>query len=646
MPAIPLSALQALYSNPFLQDDLSFDKLIKYIEIIHLLRPSLSFLCSVGPPPLLPANIHDLLTSSLQIPHEAGKVAWETCRDFIWAMGTLSEREERGLRLKHARLFVEHGIGNGIGVFNLEPPFRTCINTACTHTRRGESSILVERTLDIPIRHEITVFTKDIGAVPGFATSRYCRTCHTCYHHNYYVHSNAQLRMYYKALPTIIQTSQHYYVSEDMLQLFRTMMVTAWTSFTNCARIYNEGLARNIPDLVSLLPLNWPIALKITLEIVSDGFYIYALILDQHERGKTLLLDHGDQHKLRLNKALQERNLRTAGTGQEAWNHACDGCCWVENRNETYYALRSTVTDGITIGHPCCAAALDCKNPLPTTKHRFCHEHADYAQNIPDHKKVEDYLKLRGKAMFQLKHRLECLHTTQTHSSFTEDSLRNDSEGIEGTGADEDEDVELDEDGICDEKSAKGNTQVKARFGRKWTHNEQLCVASCGVILGWATFFGSEAPNGVRSFWMKLFPTRKSLPHVMWYDNNCRVMAMLGNDPEPDLRNYFSNCAMPVDIFHFKSKHKGDRCNMDCNAANWPELESAPGVWRFNSSAAEQTNVWMGGYQSIVREMSSVRYNFFLDEMIKWRNRMMIEELKVNGKAPYSIPRHVLLETN
>jgi len=27
--------------------------------------------------------------------------------------------------------------------------------------------------------------------------------------------------------------------------------------------------------------------------------------------------------------------------------------------------------------------------------------------------------------------------------------------------------------------------------------NEQSCVASCGVILGQATFFGSEAPNGV-----------------------------------------------------------------------------------------------------------------------------------------------------
>ncbi|KAK1233689.1 hypothetical protein PQX77_002846 [Marasmius sp. AFHP31] len=663
---IPLTVLYRFVADPTLQAQLSLDKLLSLIELLRLLKPSLLFLNSTGPPSSLPANIHDFLISSLRIPHEVSKIAWGLCRDVIWEMGALSERDERGLRLKHARVLVKNGISNGIGVYNLEPPFQTCINPACCHPRRGEESILVERSLIMPIKHEITVFTKEIGPVPGFAVSRYCRNCHTRYHHNYYLHSNATIRTYYKDTPSIIQTSQHYYVSQDLLQLFRTIMVTAWTSFTNCARIYNEGLAQNIPDLASLLPLDWPISTKITLEIVSDGFYLYSLILDHAERSVLLRLDNTGQHQSRLNKALQERNLRMAGPGQEGWNHACDGCCWVHEIDGIRYALRSTVTDGITIGHPCCAAVLDCKNPLPTTKHRFCIEHDHYTTRCavttcseevrpgfrtcgdPEHKKIEDHLKMRGKAMFQLKRRLERLHATQIHDSLPTQATGAVGDGIEGVGADDDEDVYFDQDGVCDEKSEKGNTQSKARFGRKWTHNEQLCVASCGVILGRATFFGSEAPNGVRWFWMKLFPTPASLPQVLWYDNNCRVMAMLENDSDPRLRDYFSNCAMPVDVFHFKSKHKesDDQCNMNCNPANWPELEASPGVWRFNSSAAEQTNVWMGGYQSIVREMSAVRYNFFLDEMIKWQNRMMVKELEGSKKAPYSIPRHVLLERN
>jgi hypothetical protein len=61
-----------------------------------------------------------------------------------------------------------------------------------------------------------------------------------------------------------------------------------------------------------------------------------------------------------------------------------------------------------------------------------------------------------------------------------------------------DEEVTVDASGICDGKPEVGNRKVRARFGRRRTHNEELCVASCGVILGRATFYGSEAPNGVR----------------------------------------------------------------------------------------------------------------------------------------------------
>ncbi|EEB88321.1 hypothetical protein MPER_13901, partial [Moniliophthora perniciosa FA553] len=92
-------------------------------------------------------------------------------------------------------------------------------------------------------------------------------------------------------------------------------------------------------------------------------------------------------------------------------------------------------------------------------------------------------------------------------------------------------------------------------------------------------------------------------------------------------------------------KHKASdkQCNQNCNPALWEDLQTPDGQWRFNSSAAEQTNVWMGGFQAIVREMTRIRYNFFLDEMIKWRNRMLIEELRRKGKAPHSIPRELLL---
>ncbi|KAF7372445.1 hypothetical protein MVEN_00105800 [Mycena venus] len=93
--------------------------------------------------------------------------------------------------------------------------------------------------------------------------------------------------------------------------------------------------------------------------------------------------------------------------------------------------------------------------------------------------------------------------------------------------------------------------------------------------LGRATLFGSEAPNAVREFWMKLFPTKA-------------IVKMLCNDPDEYRRTYFDQVALPVDVFHFKSKHK--ETNIDCGA---------------NS---EQANAWFGGSQSIVREMPVERY--------------------------------------
>jgi hypothetical protein len=144
---------------------------------------------------------------------------------------------------------------------------------------------------------------------------------------------------------------------------------------------------------------------------------------------------------------------------------------------------------------------------------------------------------------------------------------------------------------------------------------------------------------------MRLFPTQASLPHVIWHDNNCKIRAMLENDENPYYRDYFKACALPVDVFHFKSKHKQSDifCGTFCNPYQWEELRTSDNKWRFNSSAAEQSNVWFGAYQAIVREMQAVRYEFFLDEMIRRRNDFIIAELRRKGCSPYEIPREELL---
>ena len=97
---------------------------------------------------------------------------------------------------------------------------------------------------------------------------------------------------------------------------------------------------------------------------------------------------------------------------------------------------------------------------------------------------------------------------------------------------------------------------------------------------------------------------------------------------------------LPVDVFHWQCKHnKSDvECSVHCNPYNFPKLVGPDSKsWVFNSSIAEQTNVWFGGYHAILREMGMVNFNFFLDEMIMRRNRVTKAKLEADGAFPHYV---------
>ena len=138
-----------------------------------------------------------------------------------------------------------------------------------------------------------------------------------------------------------------------------------------------------------------------------------------------------------------------------------------------------------------------------------------------------------------------------------------------------------------------------------------------------------------------VYPCASSLPSYIFFDNNCQLLKMLRTRfPEDPL----NNIGLPVDVFHFQCKHsERDRfCQENRNPSQWTEQMEGD-TWVFNSSAAEQTNAWYGGFLAITREMRKERYNFFLDEMIRRRNKWTIEELRKKGKNPRLLRYDVLL---
>lgn len=465
------------------------------------------------------------------------------------------------------------------------------------------------------------------------------------------------------------------------------------TSATNCAQIYNETIGGR--DELGRFD-SWAGSFKLKTEHVWDAFIILSL-LDWHSSSlqTRLVVPNTGPQSERFIPAMRERNEHIVYHGQPEWNHACDKCVATSkpgvrmsqdpSRTSISSAVISAVilmffpsvpvydaivVDGVTLGRPCCAVH-DCHEDLPSNRDRFCKTHADLHQqcavegcensvaaanrmtcSLEDHKTLEDQHHARGQAMFQLKRLIERRTVSNPENAAPELSDTN-------MPYEYSEEIEMATDKTaCDGKDEKGNTRIKARFTRRRTHNEQLFVRGCGVIPARATFNGSEAISAVKvsravvclyslsslltqmiqDMILAKYSIPGSMPNYIFYDNNCNLLRHIKNCPS-EVQERFKNTRLPVDVFHFKCKHKttDELCQTACNPAAFPEL-TVDGKWTFNSSAAEQANVWAGGYHAILREMGSVKYSFFLDEMILCKNRVTVAKLRKAGFVPHLRP--------
>ncbi|KAF8196942.1 hypothetical protein BJ912DRAFT_846451 [Pholiota molesta] len=508
------------------------------------------------------------------------------------------------------------------------------------------------KTLGAPSTYAATLFTLREGALPVFTTSWKCTACRKRYYSNYYIDPDTDSRVYYEGVPAYIQVSQHVYMDAPLLEFFATTNVFGWLSAMNCARIYNESLACLNSHILSnklaysntfhlYEQVENPLSSNLIMdeEHVLNAFFLYGLLIDKAEKQTRLVLSHKEpSQREHLRPALAERNQEMEGTGQEAYRHACDLCfITYKDNNGREVKMQCAVCDGNSMGHPCCAVH-NCQEPLPNNRHRYCAQHQDLNLQcavtdctLPnqlgfrtcgnkDHRALEQAYFQRGQAIFQLRARLD-------HAGIRAPT----------DGSNIDLDMGLDTEIMveCDSKSTLGNRKLHAFFGRRRTHNEQLLMRPCGVILSQAIFFGSEAISSVNEFLKASFPTPESTPEFLIFDNNCKLDAHQKNCQD----FHFQKTVKPVDVFHFRSKHKlsDTHCQTYCNPAAFPELFKN-GKWVFNTSICEQTNVWLGGYHPILRDMEVTRYNFFLDEMIKRRNRYVIKQLDKKGNWPWTIP--------
>ncbi|KDQ48967.1 hypothetical protein JAAARDRAFT_144139, partial [Jaapia argillacea MUCL 33604] len=372
----------------------------------------------------------------------------------------------------------------------------------------------------IPPRQAV-FFTLDQGARPAYSIHLYCEKCNINYHHNYFVHDG--MRTYYNGIPDVIQVAEHQFVERRLIELWTTLMLVAWTSATNCARLFNLSMS---------LPTDprpqWQFGFALTSEEVWDGFVILALLEDQEARGGKLIVPHRGDQRLRFTEAIQ-----------------------------------ALVTDGVTVGHPCCAVH-NCHIPLANNRHRFCPNHANEEDRCsiigcesnvtagkrtcadPLHQDVERTHTERGQARFQLKQRLERARVAHPNDALPVEVNAGEMEDIDLA---EEQYVESPSGALLPMPTGLASTTLRAQFGRKRTHNEQLIVAPCGMIHARETFFGAEAVSSVAEMIRRTYYYPGLMPDHIFYDNNCTLRKHVQNDP------VFQDVGLTVDVFHFKSKH-------------------------------------------------------------------------------------------
>ncbi|KAF7308041.1 hypothetical protein MKEN_01166400 [Mycena kentingensis (nom. inval.)] len=608
---------------PGLCDTIGMEKSIAFIRMAAKLKEAIIIAQPPNhnpdaPPDTLPDNIASFLSSASGICPQFVHGCWEAFGSLIWVY----EGDERIVKA-----LKQTGLDGSLSGRLLFPPKQVCDAPDCTNRK-------VLRSKSEP--SSVVLYTLADGACATFA---HCLTCEDallpkllCQQWHTDILSRTPLRNPGRRTP--IRPS-------DALNLFINLMLILWTSATNGAKIYDTALSK--PDEI---PRNHPewvdTSFKLRTEHVWDGFTILSLLEDYERRGETLRVPHTGEQKDRFTAAMSDRNARIQFLGQPEWAHYCSKCIRVWDEGDgKFCALMLSSSDGITIGHPCCGV-LHCPNPLKKHHDRFCEQHA-YRANFccvegcsapsdhqhgyltcsdPNHRELETKRKKRDKAMFQLRLRVARAGVANPEDAFAAEMT-----------AEDVEEMEIPDSSCPATKNPNGNRCIRALFGRRKTHNEQIIVRPCGVIVARATFFGSETVPQTVDMLKKVFHPQGSMPDIVIYDNNCTLYKHLAAKND----DLILTVGFPVDVFHWECKHKKDgiECSYHCSPLFFPELKGADGkAWFFNSSIAEQTNVWLGGYHSILREMGCVKFNFFLDEMILRKNKLTVAKLEADGACP------------
>ncbi|KAJ7885921.1 hypothetical protein B0H14DRAFT_3733487 [Mycena olivaceomarginata] len=318
---------------------------------------------------------------------------------------------------------------------------------------------------------------------------------------------------------------------------------------------------------------------------------------------------------------------------------------------------RMAVMDGKTLKHKKCALD-DCQQPLFNFKNgRFCEGHLDYQNKCgvipcgrptasPDSLTCDDEAHIGWYKQYDDRfHRLSFPGVQRVIRRQMGDLETNDHE-IRGPTLQ----VQL---------QALGDTpggKVVHTFKARTIYCLQTVQWSCGVPVGWGKCYRSESTPQVLAFINKVWEgCPESRPSFMVYDKACELLRHIVTQDMQDL--WLTSTKFIVDAWHYINHRTTDTlCRTRCNPAptdgSQPDLVISEvddnGVAHqtraFNTETAEQLNSWLNGFESQLRQMTDINFDFFIhvlmmlygetvEKRVVSKNRGLTQEFwdEVNG---------------
>ncbi|THU76521.1 hypothetical protein K435DRAFT_582147, partial [Dendrothele bispora CBS 962.96] len=369
-------------------------------------------------PPLLPDESIAFLQRTCNLDREDVEACWNAVKEDVWQGDKVLKGVEHDKALQQT--FQKYGGELYPSFRSLWPPYSFCTNPDCKYVINDNG-----RKLQRAIEHEGILYTVTMGPIPVRTHQFTCDGCGVVYHPDYYVQTiletDERRRIYYnkEELPEILQVSTHHFVETALVRMWRSNMVHAWVSASNCARVYEDCW----PEVT--LPPDWTVNAILRYEYVYDGFKILSL-LEFHQRHQSVFhVPQSIDQLHRFDDAMEEMNQYIKIHGQQEINHRCNKCVRHILKDSKVLEIFAVICDGVTVGRPCCGVP-HCEGKLVSIRNAFCEMHAD--KNMvcrvkgcnqpiktkgakacinPEHQAAEKRYTEAGTAAFQLKQRYE-----------------------------------------------------------------------------------------------------------------------------------------------------------------------------------------------------------------------------------------------